>query len=256
LRNRDLLVATEFASEVSSGAKAGTICFPAPFRTVFHLNGDDMARTVARRTLLGAFAVVAMGLGGLFAAPAQAAPPAAPNQITILGEGLQTPLTISAKDAPDRFEAMLGEVDYLASGTGVSASPKADKLGPKYTVTLSVDGVAKSQYDLYPLATGGPRAFRPAAQPDKRKTIAAWFYGRLTMPATMRSVGVPLGEGATYQPPAGGGGGGAATRTKDAAAGIGEVMGEWRRVVALNGALVILIAMGLMGIAFLIRRKV
>ncbi|MCP2327688.1 hypothetical protein HDA40_006195 [Hamadaea flava] len=211
---------------------------------------------MARRALIGGFALAAMGLFGLHAPSAQAAPAPAPNQITIVGEGLDTPLTISAKDTPDRFESMLGEVDFLATGVAVASSPKADKLGPKYTVTLSVDGVGKSQYDLYPLAAGGPRAFRSAAQPDKRKTTAGWFYGRLTMPSTMRAAGVPLGGGTTYQPPAGGAGGGVATQTKQAASDIGEVMGEWRRVVALNGAIVIVIAMGLFGIAFLIRRKV
>ncbi|MEV0271988.1 MAG: hypothetical protein HOV71_28115 [Hamadaea sp.] len=211
---------------------------------------------MARRALIGGFALAAMGLSGLLAPSAQAAPAPAPNQITIVGEGLPTPLTIAAKDTPDQFEAMLGEVDFLATGVAVASSPKADKLGPKYTVTLSVDGIGKSQYDLYPLAAGGPRAFRPAAQPDKRKTTAGWFYGRLTMPSTMRSVGVPLGGGTTYQPPAGGGGGGVSTQTKHATSDISEVMGEWRRVVALNGAIVIVIAMGLFGIAFLIRRKV
>ncbi|WP_290861459.1 hypothetical protein [Hamadaea sp.] len=212
---------------------------------------------MARRTLIAGFALAAMGLAGLLATPAQAAPAAAPpNQITIIGEGLAQPMNISAKDQPNEFESMLGEVDYLATSTSVASAPKADKLGPKYTVTLSVDGIGKSQYDLYPLAAGGPRAFRPAAQPDRRKTTAGWFYGRLTMPSTMRGIGVPLGGGTTFQPPVGGGGGGVASQTKNATAGIGEVMGEWRRVVALNGAIVIVIAMGLFGIAFLIRRKV
>jgi hypothetical protein len=216
-----------------------------------------MFRTVARRPLIGGLILAAVGFLSLLTAPvAQAAPATAPTEITITGDGLETPLVIAANDDPDRFEAMLGEVDYLAAGSGVASSPKADKLGPKYTVVIGVNGVAKSRYDLYPLATGGPRAFRPAAQPDKRKTTAAWFYGRLTMPTTMRNAGVPLGGGATYQPPVGGGGGGAVSGTKGAAADIGQVMGEWRRVVALNGAIVIIIAMGLFGIAFLIRRKV
>jgi hypothetical protein len=217
-----------------------------------------MTRTVARRPLIGGLLLAVVGFLSLLTAPvAQAAPAAAtPTSITIVGEGLASPLVLTAKDDPDRFEAMLSEVDYLASGPGVASSPKAETLGPKYTVTLDVNGAAKSQYDLYPLATGGPKAFRPAAQPDKRKTTAAWFYGRVRLPATMRSVGVPLGGGATYQPPAGGAGGGAVTRTKAAPADIGQVMGEWRRVVALNGAIVIVIAMGLFGIAFLIRRKV
>ncbi|NUT32287.1 MAG: hypothetical protein HOV79_04335 [Hamadaea sp.] len=198
----------------------------------------------------------AAGLGLLLGAPAHAAPTTAPSEISIAGEGLGSPLVVTARDSADLFEALLSEVSYLASGPGVAASPKADKLGPKYTVVVLVNNVAKQTYDLYPLATGGPRAFRPAAQPDKRKVTAGWFYGRLTMPSTMRAVGVPLEGGATYQPPGGGGGGGTVAGTKAAAPDIDDVMGEWRRVVALNGGIVILIAVGLFGIAFLIRRKV
>ena len=216
-----------------------------------------MTRTVARPPLIGGLILAAVGFLSLLTAPvALAAPAAAPTAITIVGDGLETPLVLTAKDDPDRFEAMMSEVDYLASGPGVASAPKAETLGPKYTVTIDVNGAAKSQYDLYPLATGGPKAFRPAAQPDKHKTTAAWLYGRVRMPTTMRSIGVPLGGGATFQPPAGGAGGGAVSGTKEASADIGQVMGEWRRVVALNGAIVIVIAMGLFGIAFLIRRKV
>jgi hypothetical protein len=114
--------------------------------------------------------------------------------------------------------------------------------------------VPKQTYDLYPLATGGSKAFRPAAQPDKRKTTATWIYAHLTMGNALRQAGVPLGDGPSFQP-VGGGGGGVVQATKKAA-GLDQVVGEWRRVVALNGALVILIAAGLFGIAFLIRRKV
>lgn len=217
-----------------------------------------MIRTVARRPLLrGLFLAAAAGLGLLLGAPAHAAAPnTAPSEISIAGEGIASPILLSARDTADLFEAMLSEVSYLATEKGVAASPKADKLGPKYTVVVLVNNVAKQTYDLYPLATGGPRAFRPAAQPDKRKVTAGWFYGRLTMPSTMRAVGVPIAGGPTYQPPGGAGGGGTVAGTKAAAPDIDEVMGEWRRVVALNGAIVILIAVGLFGIAFLIRRKV
>jgi hypothetical protein len=217
-----------------------------------------MFRTVVSRLLIGGVMLVVLsGWAARTAAPVHAAPsaPAGSGAVTVSGEGLAEPLTVTAKDNSDQFEALLAEVDFLASGPGIAASPKADKLGPKYAVVVLFNGVAKQQYDLYPLASGGPRAFRPATQPDRRKVSAAWFYGRLTMPASMRQAGIPLADGQANRP-VGGGGGGAVQTSKAAAADVDQVMGEWRQVVALNGAIVIIIAIGLFGIAFLIRRKV
>ena len=37
-----------------------------------------------------------------------------------------------------------------------------------------------------------PRVYRPAKQPDARKTSAGWFLGRLSMSETLRTAGVPL----------------------------------------------------------------
>ncbi|MBB5869565.1 hypothetical protein F4553_002944 [Allocatelliglobosispora scoriae] len=222
-----------------------------------------MDRNVTRRLFLhGAVlavlaAPVAVGLATPAAAAPAAAPSAAPNPVnsmTIAGVGLTEPLTIDATDNQREFEAMLSEVDWLAVRPGVSVkSPTAEKLGPKYTVTLLVDGVAKQQYDLYPLATGGPRAYRSDKQPDKRKVAAGWFYGRFTMPTAMRAAGVPL-TGVSLPPGAGGGGGG--TGATEQEQDISSMFGEWRGVVALNGVVALLIAAGLFGIAFGIRRKI
>jgi len=221
-----------------------------------------MVRTVARRLRTGGAVVLAVGVFALAGGSAWAGPgpagyaaapsaPAAPTSATITGEGLDGPLTVSADTNEDAFDNLITEIDYLATYPNVLAAPKPDKLGPKYTVVVSFGAVARQQYDLYPLAAGGPKAYRPAAQPDKHKTTAAWIYGRLTMPTTLRGVGVPVAGGAI-----GGGGGGVVQTTNAAAADIGQVMGEWRRVVALNGAIVVLIAAGLFGMAFLIRRKI
>lgn len=219
-----------------------------------------MFRTVARLAVRGL--LLAAGLCAVFAAPAVAAPspsPAAPPPnpigVTITGPGLAEPLAVTAEKDPDGFDAVYGEVNWLAGASGVTASPKPEQLGPKYTVVISVNGVAKQQYDLYPMAVGGSRAYRPAAQPDKRKTSATWIYAHLTMASALREAGVPLGDSPGGIQP-GGVGGGVVSTTKEAAPGIDEIVGEWRQVVALNGALVILIAAGLFGIAYLIRRKV
>lgn len=220
--------------------------------------GLDMFRTVAR---LVAGGLLAAGLCAAAAAPALAAPtpspaspPKNPVSVTITGAGLDEPLVITAESDPNGFEAVYGEVNWLAAASGVTASPKAELLGPKYTVVIAVNGVAKQTYDLYPMASGGSRAFRPAAQPDKRKTSATWIYAHLTMASALRQAGVPVAGGPINQP--GGVGGGVVSTSKQAAADLDQIVGEWRRVVALNGALVILIAGGLFGIAYLIRRKV
>jgi hypothetical protein len=44
---------------------------------------------------------------------------------------------------------------------------------------------------MYPLAPGGPRAHRPAAQPQG-KVGEAWFYASVAMPDTLSAAGVPL----------------------------------------------------------------
>lgn len=216
-----------------------------------------MFRTVAR---LVAGGLLAAGLSAAAAAPALAAPapsptgpPKNPITVTITGEGMADPLLITAENDSNGFDAVYGEVSWLAGATGVNASPKAELLGPKYTAVIAVNGVPKQTYDLYPMASGGSRAFRPAAQPDKRKTQATWIYAHLTMASALRQAGVPVAGGVVNQP---GGVGGGVVSTSQEAADLDQIVGEWRRVVALNGGLVILIAAGLFGIAYLIRRRV
>lgn len=215
-----------------------------------------MIRTVARLVAGGLlFAGLTAALAGAaFAAPSPSpSAPKNPVTVTITGDGLGDGLLITAETDPDGFDAVYGEVNWLAAATGVTASPKAELLGPKYTAVIAVNGVPKQTYDLYPMASGGSRAFRPAAQPDKHKTQAAWIYAHLTMANALRQAGVPVAGGPANQP---GGVGGGVVSTSQQAADLDEIVGEWRRVVALNGALVVLIAAGLFGIAYLIRRKI
>jgi hypothetical protein len=215
-----------------------------------------MMRTVVRLTASGLLAacVGAAMATQAFAAP-NSSPPPNPISVTITGDGLAQPLVVTAEKDRDGFEAVYGEVSWLAGASGVNASPKAELLGPKYTVVISVNGVAKQTYDLYPMASGGSRAYRPARQPDKHRTSATWIYAHLTMANALRQAGVPVADGPGGQV-VGGAGGGVVASTKEAAASLDQVVGQWRRVVALNGALVVLIAAGLFGIAYLIRRKV
>jgi hypothetical protein len=178
-----------------------------------------------------------------------------------------TAVQITAKDLPggkvviqqsdrDMFGQMLSEVSWLATATPQTSAPKSKALGPKYTVTLLAQNKAQQVYDLYPLATGGPRAHRAAAQPTGKKADG-WFYGRLTMPASLRAAGAPL----TAKPDVvtggiGGGTGADVVEDVDPISTANQVMDQMRRLFLLNGAVLVVILAGLAGIAFLIRRRV
>lgn len=192
------------------------------------------------------------------AVPAQAAPAKAPTSITISGEGLAEPITVRADKNAALFNAVLSQVNWLSKGKGHATPPKADKLGPKYTVVVRVGDAPKQAYDLYPLASGGPRAYRPAKQPDRR-TTAAWFYGRLNMSEALRAAGVPLPDEAdSLHSGVGGVGGGERVFDDDTlnpGRDIDKMLGDLREMLLLNGAVVLVITLGLAGIALLVRRR-
>jgi len=206
----------------------------------------------------GAIAVTAaLTLGA--AAPAAAAPkaPAKPTSIQIKGKDIPGTLIVDPTDGARLFDTLLAEVSWMATTKPQTTAPKADKLGPKYTLTVLVKTAPQQVYDLYPEAAGGPRAHRPASQPGGTKADG-WFYGRLTMGETLRLSGVPLQAKPDVVP--GGIGGGVGENIKvddvDPVAGVNGFLGHMRDLILLNGAVLIVILFGLAGMAFLIRRKV
>jgi hypothetical protein len=215
-----------------------------------------VASTTTRRMVAGGLLLGLLALT-LAASPAAAA---GPTSVTIQGEGLPTPLDVRADADPELFAAVLSQVAWMATRTGHTGPQAPSKLGPKYTLVVFVKDAARQKYDLYPLAQGGPRAFRPAKQPDKRKTSAAWFFGRLNMSETLRIAGVPLPIRAdALSGGIGGGAGGVEDPVDDAAFApvddLAAVIAQWRQLYLLNGAVVLLIAAGLAGFSLLIRPK-
>ena len=106
-----------------------------------------------------------------------------------------------------------------------------------------------------PLASGGPRAFRPAKQPGSRTVTDAWFFGRLTMAETLWAAGVPVPG---VSDPRGGIGGGVRAlpeRTAEAGRGFDAALGDLPVLLLLNVTVIILITAGLAGIAQLVRRR-
>ncbi len=219
-----------------------------------------MVRGVITRlaTATGALAVTAVLAIGLLPGAAQAAPkPAAkPNIVQIAGDDLPGTIVVEQADQDRLFASLLLEVSWMANEKGQTSQPKV-KLGPKYTLTVLHKTQPMQVYDLYPSAAGGPRAFRPAAQPGIKKS-AGWFYGRLTMPETLRVSGVPLK--AKPDVVNGGIGGGVGENLPaeelDPVAEVNGFLSEMRRLFLLNGAVLMAIMVGLAGIAFLIRRRV
>jgi hypothetical protein len=189
------------------------------------------------------------------AAPKKAPPK--PDTVKIVGRGIPEPgLTVRAADDAEVFNALVTQVSWLKNEPAQLRAPAKDKLGTKFTLTVLVRDAAQETYDLYPLAKGGPKAYRPAKQP-RGKSTAAWFYGRLSMPETLRLGGVPLPvQTELLTGGIGGGERGAVPETIDGNEDLTAFVGELRQLVLLNGAVVLTIAIGLAGMSYLIRRKV
>ncbi|GAB2592023.1 hypothetical protein Aab01nite_38200 [Paractinoplanes abujensis] len=217
-----------------------------------------ITRFVAAAGVLAATAAMAIGLAPA-AAYAEGAPKPAPkpNIIQITGKGIDDKIVITQAESKRLFSSLLSEVNWMYSARSQTASLPADKLGPKYNLTVLSGKTGLQTYDVFPSAAGGPRAHRLAKQPGGKKAAEGWFYGRLTMPETLRVSGVPL----KAKPDVVGGGiGGGVGQDLDvdteAAGGVDQVLGDIRRLFLLNGAVLVVIFAGLAGIAFLIRRRV
>ncbi|SBT49044.1 hypothetical protein [Micromonospora narathiwatensis] len=217
-----------------------------------------MVRRVRRLLAAVAGAVLAtacaLTLAGTTAAHATTPkPPVAGVDIT--GDELDEPLRLRADTRPTEVNAVLDQVDWLGR-TGQQRGPQAADLGPKYTVVVLAGDVPKNTYDLYPLAKGGPRIYRPAKQPDRSKTLAGWFFGRLNMSETLRSAGVPLEP--QFDTISGGAGGGGRVIPDDSLVpkqDLDATMNELQRLLLLNAGVMVVITVGLAGIALLVRRR-
>jgi hypothetical protein len=137
------------------------------------------------------------------AAPAHAAD--GPTAIAIAGPGLSEPVALDATNQPDLFNRLLHQVSWMAGGSGDPAKPDPAALGPKYVLTVLSNDKPVQAYEVYPRATGGPKAFRPATQPQG-KSSDAWFHVSVSVPELLHAAGVPVTDGKTgleYQDPAG-----------------------------------------------------
>jgi len=199
---------------------------------------------------------VTLGIGPATAMASPRRSPA-PTKISIAGSQLTDKIVVQRSTQAQLFNTLLTEVSWLAVATPQTNAPKAKALGPKYTVTVLSRNTVQQTYDLYPLATGGPRAHRPAKQPTGKVTDG-WFFGRLTMPQSLRMAGAPL-KAKTDVVVSGIGGGAGEDVTADEidpVAGLNSFLSQMQRLFLLNGAVLVVVLFGLAGVAFLIRRRV
>ncbi|WP_405099407.1 hypothetical protein [Micromonospora sp. NBC_01412] len=226
-----------------------------------------MVRQVRRLIALAAGMLLAAVLTGpahaggpaRTAGPARVAVPAAPKPqpagVDITGDRLAEPLRLRAATHPAAVVAVIDQVSWLGR-TGSPSGPAAKDLGPKYTVVVFAGEIATQTYDLYPLAKGGPRVYRPAKQPGPSpKAKAGWFLGRLNMSEALRTAGVPLEQ--QFDTVGGGGGGERVLPDESLNPGqdLDEALGELQRLLLLNVGVMLVITLGLAGIALLIRRR-
>ena len=217
-----------------------------------------MVRKVRRLlTVVAGAAVLActLALTGTTAAQAAPKPKLAPTGVDITGDQLDQPLQLRADTKPAEVTMIVDQVKWLGT-TGQLRGPAAKDLGPKYTVVVLAAGSPQHTYDLFPLAKGGPRVYRPAKQPDLSHPRAGWFFGRLNMSETLRAVGVPLAP--RFDTLSGGIGGGDRVLPEEAldpAEGLDTALGELQRLLLLNIGVVLVITVGLAGIALLVRRR-
>jgi hypothetical protein len=219
-----------------------------------------MVRGVITRFLSATGALVAAVVVTLGAAPvaAHAAPKAKIKVTAVSISGKDMPDTkITLDQRPDVFELLYSEVSWLATATPQTYALKAKQLGPKYTLNVLVKDKPHQVYEMYPLAVGGPLAHRPAKQPSG-KVKDGWFFGRQSMPESLRLGGVPLEPRTDLM--IGGIGGGVAEQTQakeiDPVESVNTFLTQMRQLLLLNGAVLVVILFGLAGISFLIRRRV
>ncbi|MFI5491818.1 hypothetical protein [Actinoplanes sp. NPDC051859] len=215
--------------------------------------------------LVTAAAVLGTGIGSAAHAaplPHREESPAATTKATLPTTlqiaGTDSPeIVVQQADRPDLFQRMLSEVNWLSAAEPTTNKPGSDKLGPKYTITVIAKDKPTQQYDLYPLAAGGPRAYRPEKQPNGTAS-AGWFYGRLTMSESLRLTGAPLKPKPDVVTGGIGGGIGEEVDRKelDPVAIGNEIAGDMRNLFLINAAVLVVVLIGLGGVAFLVRRRI
>jgi hypothetical protein len=150
-----------------------------------------------KRPLLLFLAVVALAFPTVAAAKG-------PDQATITGPGLDSPLSISGTEGSGDLGLLVQGVGFFPAAFGQSPDPMLNKrpsrfLGPRYKVVYRVPGPHRVsdtlRQDLYPYAVGGPVSYMKPGQPFwEQQTRGGWFRGTAQLKRMLVKAGLPAKE--------------------------------------------------------------
>jgi hypothetical protein len=155
-----------------------------------------------RRSLLFFLAAAVLALPSVAAAKG-------PDQATLTGPGLDSPLSLSGTEGSGDLGLLVQEVGFFPAAFDQSPDPMLDKrpasrLGPRYQIVYRVpgpDSVADTlRQELYPYAAGGPLSYMKPGQPywDQR-TRGGWFRGTSVLKDMLVKAGLPAKAPATQR---------------------------------------------------------
>jgi hypothetical protein len=130
----------------------------------------------------------------LTAAPAHAK---GPQDATVKGPGLAHPIRLRYPELAGLLRtAGFHESVFHQTGSTVSATRPAGRLGPRYVVTYGwatgPDETEPFRQFVYPFARGGAIAFMPPAQlAGSLLVVGGWYRGGPALRALLVSLGVP-----------------------------------------------------------------
>jgi hypothetical protein len=147
-----------------------------------------------KRSLLLLLAVAALAFPSIAATKG-------PDQATITGPGLDSPLAISGTEGSGDLGLLVQGVGFFPAAFDQSPDPMLDsrpsvRLGPRYEIVYRVPGphsVADTlRQDLYPYAAGGPLSYMKPGQPFwEQRTRGGWYRGTLQLKKMLIRTGLP-----------------------------------------------------------------
>jgi hypothetical protein len=148
-----------------------------------------------KRPLLFLLALAALALPATGAAKG-------PDQATITGPGLDTPLSISGTEGSGDLGLLVNEAGFFPAAFPQSPDPMLAKqplarLGPRYAIVYRLPGPNSQadtlRQDLYPYAPGGPISYMKPGQRfwDQERTRGGWYRGTVGLRQMLVRAGLP-----------------------------------------------------------------
>jgi hypothetical protein len=125
-----------------------------------------------------------------------------PDQATITGPGLDSPISISGTEGSGDLGILVQEAGFFPAVFGQSPDPTLARrplagLGPRYVITYRVPGPNSEadtlRQDLYPYAAGGPVSYMAPGVTfwGDQRTRGGWYRGTSSLKDLLLRAGLP-----------------------------------------------------------------